>query len=628
MKQLKIASFSPTSVLVTLFSLISSTAAGDSGDDLSNNFATDIAPLLALFGEQVAKQYLSDSLGLLDSIIFALAPLGIITAIISAIRVRGPSWLKSIIGRAREPRAAVEVELSTSTSTDVCELWNGIALLEELGQVKSDIYSFKDAFDEQVIVPKSMDEHQYDKFVKAPPNLSLNIGGERSSQGFLLLVTFIGVILQVSVVVLAGLQTYLSPWNTSFKKNGRAVGPHAFPLMVIGTFLLAIGMFICAHVIESNSVEEEWVSAGREKSFNIAWIQQGGVVDDQKFDSYFFFNKKIKLRKSVLKKDGVDSLVFVAMASSLVGFIVQFSALPIAIMAVLRAIIRRNLGQKPAVESIPDGFELEWTSKRLKDCELWELLPLALDSSSKKAESLSNAKKPGLGAEAVNARTQLWDMYHWDGKSQITAESLTTALENLINTWFSDEDYLKDPSQWTNKSEFSWILTIGTKGSALPYSTEDLTCKMTRKRYEYGRWSKWKANASQINAIIGLWLHNQDPLGLKDYEKEETVYLLSSLNKSEDFRIWLPRDCDYGVRSDDEALNLDIPATDVFKFETQIEDETTDVYIKFEIHLHRLCAQLLYTMFLRQAAQHLKPINDVVVANTSDIEKYEGIRLN
>ena len=34
--------------------LIPITSAGDTGDDFSNNLATDLAPILALFGEQVS----------------------------------------------------------------------------------------------------------------------------------------------------------------------------------------------------------------------------------------------------------------------------------------------------------------------------------------------------------------------------------------------------------------------------------------------------------------------------------------------------------------------------------------------------------------------------------------------
>lgn len=59
----------------------------DGWDDLSNNLATDLAPFLSLFGEQITKQYLSESITALDYFIFALAPMGILTAVVSAIRV-------------------------------------------------------------------------------------------------------------------------------------------------------------------------------------------------------------------------------------------------------------------------------------------------------------------------------------------------------------------------------------------------------------------------------------------------------------------------------------------------------------------------------------------------------------
>ncbi|RWA06548.1 hypothetical protein EKO27_g8555 [Xylaria grammica] len=91
-------------------------------DDFSNNLATDLAPLVALFGEAPTKQYLSECLTPEDIVIFAIAPLGIITAVVSAIRVRGTPSLKAFVGRAQEGAGTVEVELCSSTSRDVCEL--------------------------------------------------------------------------------------------------------------------------------------------------------------------------------------------------------------------------------------------------------------------------------------------------------------------------------------------------------------------------------------------------------------------------------------------------------------------------------------------------------------------------
>ena len=68
-------------------------------DGFLNNLLSDLAPLLTLFGEQVTRQFLSLSLGWADHILLATNPLGIITIVVSAIRISGPGWLKAVIGR-------------------------------------------------------------------------------------------------------------------------------------------------------------------------------------------------------------------------------------------------------------------------------------------------------------------------------------------------------------------------------------------------------------------------------------------------------------------------------------------------------------------------------------------------
>lgn len=65
-----------------------------------------------------------------------MVPLGIITAIIGAIRVSGPPWARAFIGRARETRATAELELLSSTSREVCEVFNGRGVVRTLGTPK------------------------------------------------------------------------------------------------------------------------------------------------------------------------------------------------------------------------------------------------------------------------------------------------------------------------------------------------------------------------------------------------------------------------------------------------------------------------------------------------------------
>ncbi|CUS13178.1 unnamed protein product [Tuber aestivum] len=119
-----------------IFLVLTPQALAADAADFSNNLFSDLAPLLTLFGDQVAKQFMSQSFTWLEDVIFAMAPLGIITAITSAVRVGGPNWLKAVVGRARESRAVAEVELMSSTSHEVCELWGGKALVRVMGSPK------------------------------------------------------------------------------------------------------------------------------------------------------------------------------------------------------------------------------------------------------------------------------------------------------------------------------------------------------------------------------------------------------------------------------------------------------------------------------------------------------------
>jgi hypothetical protein len=69
------------------------------GDNFANNLVSDLAPLLTLFGEQVTKQFISMSVGWADHILLGVGPLGILTVVVSAIRVGGVRRLKVLVGR-------------------------------------------------------------------------------------------------------------------------------------------------------------------------------------------------------------------------------------------------------------------------------------------------------------------------------------------------------------------------------------------------------------------------------------------------------------------------------------------------------------------------------------------------
>ncbi|KAF6817209.1 hypothetical protein CPLU01_13656 [Colletotrichum plurivorum] len=65
-----------------LLTCVIGTAQADGLNDFSNNLAADLVSILALFSEQVTKQFLSESTTMWDNFIFAIPPLGVITAVI------------------------------------------------------------------------------------------------------------------------------------------------------------------------------------------------------------------------------------------------------------------------------------------------------------------------------------------------------------------------------------------------------------------------------------------------------------------------------------------------------------------------------------------------------------------
>lgn len=310
-------------------------SAGDAGEDFSNNLFSDLAPILALFGEQVAKQYMSHSMTWMENLIFAMGPLGIITAITGAIRVGGPAWLKALIGRAREGNGVVEMELMSSTSSDVCELWNGNGISRVLGSAdqtpvleviylepstqryhgqsqtaNSDfpIYSFDSARAKRIL-ERSKSTNNYERVPGeegpdgiCPPNLGINLCVAQIDNVELLAIAAVGCILQTAVIVFAALTVLYQPWTAFFKKDDSAVQSYALPFTAGGTILLVLGVFVCATIVERSTREETWeVGSGQEnRRPRIMWIQRSSVVSDQQFHSYLL-QKRPTTRTSYIR---------------------------------------------------------------------------------------------------------------------------------------------------------------------------------------------------------------------------------------------------------------------------------------------------------------------------------------
>ncbi|KAM7189792.1 Ankyrin repeat-containing domain protein [Rhypophila sp. PSN 637] len=403
--------------LLVGFCLAMSVAA-DTGNDFSSNFFTDLAPLLALFGERVTMQFMSQSTGWADNIILAMAPLGIITAIVGAIRAGGPSWLKAIIGRARKSRAVAEFELMSSTSNEVCELWNGQQIVRVMGEgpILEFVILPPEELDNRERItgklrqgtPKTGDTASTDKSSRliairntsaATPNLTLNVHNQVGRRELYIVAT-LGIVLQFGVLVYCGLATR----SLRLPKGESPVADYAFPCTASGTLLLVIGILLCAHVVENSTAEKRYRPR---REARVIWLQGSGTVNDQAFKSFAIFPEDTQALVTTSCRTGEEhgqdeetegavpntraasaisdmgakfreSITVAGVLVSICGFVIQFTGLrgmhwsasiaqlgAIIAMTLLRAWVRRNLAKNPKALPLVSGHELDWLAMTL-----------------------------------------------------------------------------------------------------------------------------------------------------------------------------------------------------------------------------------------------------------------------
>ncbi|KAH7309117.1 hypothetical protein B0I35DRAFT_441476 [Stachybotrys elegans] len=363
-------------------------AEGFEGDEFSNNLFSDLAPLLTLFGEQVTKQFLTMSMSWEDNILLAMGPLGIITIIVSAIRVGGGKGLKTLIGRARESRSVVEQELLSSTSENVCELWNGQEIVRLVGSwdetstlvvdQNGDVSEMAHAWCDGRL--EYSDHLRTELYVKSltqrAPNIALNVSGSTVSMGILRTWTAIGLLVQMFAMAFPGIATYQQGWD----KAGVPVAEYAYPCFLLGTVCLAIGLLLCGHIIEGATTERMfWVTEeGWKDGLMFFVLQQKKSVGDLQFPFCIILPAMDdgKFRLSSLNNNDYRNLATISTIFAIVGYVVQFVGLRAlhwsasivqlgvtVIMTAIRAGVRQSLAKDP-VSSVPwEGHEEAWLTQ-------------------------------------------------------------------------------------------------------------------------------------------------------------------------------------------------------------------------------------------------------------------------
>ncbi|KAJ9359990.1 hypothetical protein DTO027B9_1542 [Paecilomyces variotii] len=520
----------------------------DDWDDFTNNLATDLAPLISLFGEQVTKQFLSESLNVLDNYIFALAPLGILTAVVSVIRVCGNSSLRAFIGRAHEGPGEAEHELLSCVSETTAELFNDGGISRVFGRPKilevvaweddlstnhgkTQLATLRGAVKKGIWNGHLADAGSEDPFEFDIPNLSLNMGIKRRSQFWFYTAALVGSILQIGIIVFAALTVFMFPQH--FKKDGKAVADYAFPLFFIGTSLLCVGMFLCAFMIERSSTEYYYHP---QKKCKIYWLQQGGQqVGDQVFGAFLGMRergdgcstKELPYIKS-LRNDNYrnkDTWLLTAVFLTTAGFVCQFvglrglhSSITLAqlgstlLMAIIRTSLRTqrtdlddNLlsSEERRLNSIRNQ-ELDCFSFHLENIKSF-LVSGQVDQPHRQSSSRNSDTKEGQGRQIIETRAHLAALTHSEKKERDSAWDDIPTRNVAINLRNAIQETMELVSSWSNKRLSSYKFGISLQSQSADRPDGSVVEKYDIHLRKTDGSMHWEVDSAVLEAIVGLW---------------------------------------------------------------------------------------------------------------------------
>ncbi|KAF4810450.1 Ankyrin-3 [Colletotrichum tropicale] len=461
--------------------------AADGGDDFANNLFSDLGPLLALFGERVTMQFMSGSMGWADNIILAMAPLGIITAIVGAIRVGAPSWLKAVIGRARENLAVAEAELMSSTSQEVCELWNGQEVVRCMGSPSVTEFI--------CLLPTTEKGSQRNPEIKVDKNLSALDDHDKDLEP-------VGASITIQLKTVLGTMTTLTGFVLQF------VGLRGLHWSASVAQLGAVFLMVCL---------KAWVRRGLATPPKAISLPPGYELD--------WFAKTL---------GNVDEAPWNNNAKPGTGLVRKLNLLS-------RIIDRKSYGfevtQNGVKKSSEGGFNSSWRIANTGDAHLGRQQRSKSQVNAhgeEQSQDKSDAAVPMVSdAQAVlNIRKDLGHLAKWSGPASAEAVSLARAIEITMNTLIGSKPIESDSIDSASAGPasvnvppnyFMDVPPIVTSPPPHDHSPIGLDSPLTfywsldacyggfthhPVNFQLQRQAdgKWKAFANEYEAVLSLWL--------------------------------------------------------------------------------------------------------------------------
>ncbi|KAL4980586.1 hypothetical protein BDW66DRAFT_147020 [Aspergillus desertorum] len=646
-------------LLTTLF--WATGARAESWEDFADNFATDLAPLVALFGERLTKQFLAESTSPLDNLIFALCPLGILTAVVSVIRICGNSSLRAFVGRANEAPGEAENELLSCVSEGTAELFNdgGISrvsgrprILEVVVWEEQDWYelgTLRDALEARAWSAHGEGVHTEKGLLVLPeldiPNLSLNKGIERRGPGWFRTVALLGIVLQGGTLTYAALTAF---WpSVILGKDHNSAEDYALPFYIFGSISLSVGMFLCAFLVERSSSESRLYSNRPSKLY---WLQPGRQkIGDQDFGAFLAVDEgpnsstsqNLKYIKSVRGPSckGKRPLLILAICVTMVGFVLQFVGLrslhpsvivadvgSTLLMAMVRACLRTKRLGSDANQFRKDERELVSRNQQELDCFAYHLAkvksfhvmsrPLQQSVRSRSGSfATSNSSQisnqsSGLGAKLIRTRAKLAKLTSCTRHSSMNWDDLPIR-KVALDLARTIEMTMEVVSRWKEMplSSCSFELTFAchSDNDQSRGALETYTIMLERSDDTF----QWQVDSNELEAILGLWTFwllksdsnwSQRRLGkavglTKDEARAEATDLY--------FHKWIFRQREAIMVS---SKMIPLPGQTFGYFSDDYPDSKEILVVKTENSLGTLAAQDIYIQFLSDILADIKTL--------------------
>ena len=484
------------------------------GQVLASNLFSDLAPFLALFGGQLVQEFISQSNCFPDYIIFSMGPLGITTALIIAVRLCGPLNLKRVIGKGRESMLEAEKELTLSTSKSVCEVWDGASITRIIG--KQDIIELHLELEggKCYVKPLRYGQDEGETEMIMPPNLSLNATEDAISYTKKWYIAIGSIILQVGVLVYAGVVQFILP-KPRFQKDGVMGNNRVYPFytMFFGTLSMNFSMLLCSYAVGKSMVKKTLNPYNKQCKQEIqpwrpCWIQRHGKSGDQFFDSYIIFgaprsskdgittlHPSRKERRIPLKVHAVLAVIlgFGGFSLQLVGLRELHFSVPAVVfgqtvfMTILRSFVHLKKKEVHA-EELPQAFEFEWLAQRVDSlwAELEERDKLEKRDKLKKWYKLWKRDKLEKRDESASPSSVPADDF-WEPKCFATWDVVTgeTVIKKEIMMVRLDTESSTDAaSTGQNNHELTMSRLVSWKSSYhKSRESSDLTALLKSMRY-------------------------------------------------------------------------------------------------------------------------------------------------